>query len=186
MPDSETITKAMKILLESGGTLTDEVKEQLLAIGITQEQMEQFQEMISRFGASNFGGFSFGNSPFGGAQSQDGQQTTQQGQGKGKGQGMTRPNAPSFGGGGMTASATNTDNFLLIAVLVVVLLRLLFLQQPISVDIKQKIKHKTRGFTRGFCALNIRILMRGSISDRGCPPFCSCQPELWASLQRGR
>lgn len=122
MPDSETITKAMKILLESGGTLTDEVKEQLLAIGITQEQMEQFQEMISSFGDSNFGGFSFGNSPFGGAQSQDGQQTTQQGQGKGKGQGMTRPNAPSFGGGGMTASATNTDNFLLIAVLVVVLI----------------------------------------------------------------
>lgn len=122
MPDSETITKVMKILLESGGTLTDEVKEQLLAIGITQEQMEQFQEMISRFGASNFGGFSFGNSPFGGAQTQDGQQTTQQGQGKGKDQGMTRPGMPSFGGRGMTASATNTDNFLLIAVLVVVLI----------------------------------------------------------------
>jgi len=55
LPDQQLLLQAMEILQESGGELTDEVKEQLLALGISEEQLSFFEQMQ--------GGFSPGGSP---------------------------------------------------------------------------------------------------------------------------
>jgi|GEM_PF-4553887 len=48
MPDRELIQKAMPILQENGGVLSDEIKEQLLEMGLTEEQLAQVAEMTNR------------------------------------------------------------------------------------------------------------------------------------------
>ena len=55
MPDSETLAKAMEIVQAAGGTITDEAKEQLLALGITEEQLTLFTQMGERMGNMQFG-----------------------------------------------------------------------------------------------------------------------------------
>lgn len=50
MPDQEIMRQAMEILQQAGGDLTDEVKEELLALGITAELLEYFANMNSPFG----------------------------------------------------------------------------------------------------------------------------------------
>jgi len=64
MPDQQLMRQAMEILQESGGELTNEVKEQLLALGISEEQLSFFEQMS--------GGFSPGGSPGGQNMPQDG------------------------------------------------------------------------------------------------------------------
>ncbi len=53
MPDGELIVKAMPILQENGGVLSDEIKEQLLEMGLTEEQIEQVTEMTGRMPGRN-------------------------------------------------------------------------------------------------------------------------------------
>lgn len=53
MPDRELIVKAMPILQENGGVLSDEIKEQLLEMGMTEEQIAQVTEMTSRMPGRN-------------------------------------------------------------------------------------------------------------------------------------
>ena len=50
MPDQEIMRQAMEMLQQAGGELTDEVKEKLLALGITEEQLEFFTNMNRPFG----------------------------------------------------------------------------------------------------------------------------------------
>ena len=50
MPDQEIMRQAMEILQQAAGELTDEVKEKLLALGITEEQLEFFTNMNRPFG----------------------------------------------------------------------------------------------------------------------------------------
>jgi spore coat protein CotH len=53
MPDRELIQKAMPILLENGGVLSDEIKEQLLEMGLTEEQIAQVAEVTNRMPGRN-------------------------------------------------------------------------------------------------------------------------------------
>lgn len=53
MPDRELMEKAMPILQENGGVLNDEIKEQLLEMGLTEEQIAQVTEMTSRMPGRN-------------------------------------------------------------------------------------------------------------------------------------
>ena len=53
MPDQELILKAMSILQENGGVMNDEVKEQLLEMSLTEEQITQAEEMINRMPGKN-------------------------------------------------------------------------------------------------------------------------------------
>ena len=55
MPDQQLMRQAMEIVQAAGGELTDSVKEQLLALGITEEQISFFEQMS--------GGFFPGGSP---------------------------------------------------------------------------------------------------------------------------
>ena len=66
LPDQQLLLQAMEILQESGGELTDEVKEQLLALGISEEQLSFFDQMS--------GNFPFGDIPDGQNMPPDGQQ----------------------------------------------------------------------------------------------------------------
>lgn len=53
MPDRELMKKAMPILQENSGVLSDEIKEQLLEMGLTEEQISQVTEMTSRLPGRN-------------------------------------------------------------------------------------------------------------------------------------
>ncbi|MSS10197.1 spore coat protein CotH [Clostridium sp. WB02_MRS01] len=53
MPDRELMEKAMPILQENSGVLNDEIKEQLLEMGLTEEQISQVTEMTSRMPGRN-------------------------------------------------------------------------------------------------------------------------------------
>lgn len=53
MPDRELMEKAMPILQENSGVLSDEIKEQLLEMGLTEEQISQVTEMTSRMPGRN-------------------------------------------------------------------------------------------------------------------------------------
>ncbi len=53
MPDRELMEKAMPILQENSGVLSDEIKEQLLEMGLTDEQISQVAEMTSRMPGRN-------------------------------------------------------------------------------------------------------------------------------------
>lgn len=55
MPDMSLLQQAMPILQESGGVLTEEVREQLLALGLTEEQIEQIVKMSNRMQGGGFG-----------------------------------------------------------------------------------------------------------------------------------
>ncbi len=57
LPDFETLAKAMEIVQAAGGSITDEAKEQLLALGITEEQLTLFTRMGGRMGNMQFGAF---------------------------------------------------------------------------------------------------------------------------------
>lgn len=65
MPDQQLMRQAMEIVQAAGGELTDLVKEQLLALGITEEQISFFEQMS--------GGFSPGGSPDGDNMPPDGE-----------------------------------------------------------------------------------------------------------------
>jgi len=56
MPDMNVMMEAMQLLTAAGGELTDEVKAQLLELGITEEQIEMFTSMQSRMGGRGFPG----------------------------------------------------------------------------------------------------------------------------------
>ena len=49
MPDQELMRQAMEIVQAAGGELTDQVKEQLLALGISEEQISFFEQMSGGF-----------------------------------------------------------------------------------------------------------------------------------------
>jgi len=51
--DRELIQKAMPILQENGGVISDEVKKQLLELGLTEEQITQAAEMTNRMPGGN-------------------------------------------------------------------------------------------------------------------------------------
>ncbi len=51
--DQELIQKAMPILQENGGVISDEVKKQLLELGLTEEQIAQAAEMTNRMPGGN-------------------------------------------------------------------------------------------------------------------------------------
>ncbi|WP_312502742.1 CotH kinase family protein [Lacrimispora sp.] len=51
--DRELIQKAMPILQENGGVISDEVKKQLLELGLTEEQIVQAAEMTNRMPGGN-------------------------------------------------------------------------------------------------------------------------------------
>lgn len=53
MPDRELMEKAMPILQENSGVLSDEIKEQLLEMGLTEEQISQVTEMTGRMPGRN-------------------------------------------------------------------------------------------------------------------------------------
>ncbi len=53
MPDRELMEKAMPILQENSGVLSDEIKEQLLEMGLTEEQIAQVTEMTGRMPGRN-------------------------------------------------------------------------------------------------------------------------------------
>lgn len=53
MPNRELMEKAMPILQENSGVLNDEIKEQLLEMGLTEEQISQVTEMTSRMPGRN-------------------------------------------------------------------------------------------------------------------------------------
>jgi len=53
MPNRELMVKAMPILQENSGVLSDEIKEQLLEMGLTEEQISQVTEMTSRMPGRN-------------------------------------------------------------------------------------------------------------------------------------
>lgn len=65
MPDQDVLRQAMEIVQAAGGELTDEVKEQLLALGITEEQLNLFE--------NGQGGFPTGGNPSGQGMPQNGQ-----------------------------------------------------------------------------------------------------------------
>ncbi len=65
MPDGGAMRQAMEVLQQAGGELTDEAKEQLAALGLTQEQIQQ----LSSFGGRGNGG---GRMPGGGSARPDG------------------------------------------------------------------------------------------------------------------
>lgn len=48
--DPEIMRKAMDIIRQAKGEIGDEVKQSLLSLGLTEEQVEQFAEMADRFG----------------------------------------------------------------------------------------------------------------------------------------
>ena len=48
MPDHELMMKAMQILQDAGGTVTDEVKSKLLELGLTEEQISMLSKMGNR------------------------------------------------------------------------------------------------------------------------------------------
>jgi len=53
MPNRELMEKAMPILQENSGVLSDEIKEQLLEMSLTEEQISQVTEMTSRMPGRN-------------------------------------------------------------------------------------------------------------------------------------
>lgn len=65
MPDGGVMRQAMEALQQAGGELTDEAKEQLAALGLIEEQMQQ----LSSFGSRRNGGNARpdGNAPGGNA-----------------------------------------------------------------------------------------------------------------------
>ena len=65
--DMDLMQQAMQIIMESGGQLTDEAREALLALGITEEQIEMFS------GMQNGGGFGGRQNGFPGQNSEGGQ-----------------------------------------------------------------------------------------------------------------
>ncbi|MDR1629217.1 MAG: CotH kinase family protein [Oscillospiraceae bacterium] len=62
MPDRELMQQAMRILEDAGGTITDAVKEQLLALGLTEEQISMLANMRGGMdgGPGGQGGFGMG------------------------------------------------------------------------------------------------------------------------------
>ncbi len=125
LPDFETLAKAMEIVQAAGGTITDEAKEQLLALGITEEQLTLFTQMGERMGNMQFGAFgAFGRGGTDGTppETQPAQGGAQQGitQGQGGGRNTQNGNQPAVpntsrtGGYGM-------QQWILIGVLAVVL-----------------------------------------------------------------
>jgi hypothetical protein len=56
--DMELMPQAMQILMEAGGELTNEVKDALLELGLSEEQIESLVDMQNGFpGMGGFGGF---------------------------------------------------------------------------------------------------------------------------------
>ncbi len=106
LPDFETLAKAMEIVQAAGGTITDEAKEQLLALGITEEQLTLFTRMGGRMGNMQFG--AFGGTQQGITQGQGGGRNTQ------NGNQPSVPNSSRTGGYGM-------QQWILIGVLAAVL-----------------------------------------------------------------
>lgn len=106
LPDFETLAKAMEIVQAAGGSITDEAKEQLLALGITEEQLTLFTRMGGRMGNMQFG--AFGGTQQGITQGQGGGRNTQ------NGNQPSVPNSSRTGGYGM-------QQWILIGVLAAVL-----------------------------------------------------------------
>lgn len=125
MPDRQLMMQAMEILQQAGGNLTEEVKEQLLALGLTEEQIEMLSNMQNGFGGGMNGdtgaapgGFgqendsrggqmpSGGESPSGGQATPDGQDASSGGQSGFPGtQGESSGEQSVFGGGMQVSGA---------------------------------------------------------------------------------
>lgn len=122
MPDFETLAKAMEIVQAAGGNITDEAKEQLLALGITEEQLTLFTRMGGRMGNMQFGAFggteTDGTSP----EEQPAQGGAQQGitQGQGGGRNTQNGNQPSVPNSSRTGGY-GMQQWILIGVLTAVL-----------------------------------------------------------------
>ncbi len=90
--DNELFIKAMGIIMQSNGEITDEVKENLLSIGLTIEQVEQLSTMSSR--------------PFGGME-------------RGR---QSRNDRNAFGAGAPVGQGASVNNTILIGALSIILI----------------------------------------------------------------
>ncbi len=110
MPDPATIAEAMAIMQAAGGTITDEAKEQLLALGITEQQLTLFTQMGGRMGNMQFGAFGRGETDGTNPQAQPAQ-------GGRDGQNGNQPSDPNT----LRTGGYGTQQWILIGVLAAVL-----------------------------------------------------------------
>ena len=116
--DMELMPQAMQILMEAGGELTNEVKDALLELGLSEEQIESLADMQNGFpGRGGFGGFQDMESqksfPGGGQRNIPGGNADNP-------QGMNRPDWNNAGGM-LVSTSSNTSYAILIVILLIIL-----------------------------------------------------------------
>jgi len=127
--DMEQMQQAMQILQDAGDELTDEVKETLLELGLTEEQIEMIAVMLSRFPGGNMGQGGFpdrgGPNAFpGGNDAGGGWGNPPQGN-MPDGNGMGNPS------GSVAQTGTNTGYIILVVVLMILLAgAIVFMAKP--------------------------------------------------------
>lgn len=118
MFDMELMPQAMQILMEAGGELTNEVKDALLELGLSEEQIESLADMQNGFpGMGGFGRFpgmeGQGGFPGGGQGNMPGGNADNP-------QGMNRPDWNNTGGM-LVSTGSNTSYAVLIVILLIIL-----------------------------------------------------------------
>jgi len=130
--DMDLMWKAMQILLDAGGELTDDAKAALLDLGLTEEQIDMFANMRNRMPGGNGGQGGFPdrggqNVLPGGIDAGGGQGNPPQGGNMPGGNGMGNPPGPGPGPGPGTGTGTasqsgmNAEYIIMIAALLFLL-----------------------------------------------------------------
>jgi len=137
MIDMELMRQAMQILMDAGGELTDEVRDALFELGLTEEEIDMFSNMQNRWPGGNMGR--------GNQDNEDRQRSWPGGNdmgggqgGPGNGNGITENSTSSPSGNGtasplgaMTQIDTGTDYVIIIAALLVLLVTaIIFVAKP--------------------------------------------------------